>query len=342
MNPLITTALRRLATRWQSSPGPRWLQAWLRELHGLLPAPVRARLATAPRLQRLDWPLPTRPERSRAAVLVLPASEVMAQTISLPTAALADLQQVLGFEIERYTPLAREQVHFTARVLQRDSERATVLLVAISRERLAAMLAQCHASGVRVHSVDALGSEGQPLAVDLLPVAQRLPASRGAWVNRLGGLVAVLLLAALMLTLLDQRQARVERMTAAVDQQRQHVAELAKTRRELTDTQGAASYLTRLKTARPTLTVLLTELSRCLGDDSWLQQLEVRDNGEVSLSGESRHASALISRVRDCHSLQEPRFQGVIQPDAHSGNEHFSLVAQLRPEAADAPPPQPH
>ena len=327
------TALRRpladLHRRWQASLARRWLQLWLDELHGLLPPAWRARLASAPLTQRLAWPLPDTFDRRLPAVLVLPAQDVMAQTISLPVAATADLQRVLAFEIDRYTPYPAEQVQFAARVERKRGDTAQVRLVAVHRERLRAILEHCHAAGLAVVGVDAQG-------LDLLPAELRPPAP-AAWLNRVLALGVVVSLAALMLVLLNGRQASVARMQAQVQQQRQQVQVLEQQRRELTDTQGAASYLARLKQARPTVTALLTELTQCLGDDTWLEQLEVRDGGELNISGQSRHASALITRAHACHSLQDPRFQGVIQPDGQTGNERFSLVAHLTQEAVDAP-----
>ncbi|QKZ04951.1 pilus assembly protein PilM [Pseudomonas eucalypticola] len=330
-----------LVRQWQASRARRWLLAWLQELHGLLPTPLRARLASGPAVQRLAWPLPTRLDATCPAVLELPALEVMAQTITLPAAATADLTRVLAFELDRYTPYAADQVHFTARVLRRNGDQARVLLVAVSRERLAAILEQCQAAGLTLRGIDAKAGNGEPLGIDLLPAHLRPAPSRTARLNRGLAVGAVVLLAALMLATLGQRQAQVDRMAQAVAQQRQQVQALEAVRHELTDTQGAARYLARLKTARPTATALLTELSACLGDDTWLEQLEVRDNGDVSLSGQSRHASALISRARDCHSLQGAHFQGVIQPDSHTGNDRFALAAHLSQEAADAPTPDP-
>ena len=61
------------------------------------------------------------------------------------------------------------------------------------------------------------------------------------------------------------------------------------------------------------------------------------DGGGVSLSGQSSKASALITRMKDCKTLSDAQFQGIIQPDADTGKERFSLRAQLRKEAADAP-----
>jgi general secretion pathway protein L len=80
----------------------------------------------------------------------------------------------------------------------------------------------------------------------------------------------------------------------------------------------------------------LSELTACLPDDTWLDQLEV-DAADVSMSGQSARASALIGRAKACRSLENPQFQGVIQPDADTGKDRFALHARLHQEAADAP-----
>lgn len=317
-----------------------WVRAWLDELRGLLPAPVRRRLFEGAAIRRIDWPLPAGVEPG-SAILVLPGGEIMAQTLSLPAAATADLHRVMAFEIDRYTPFSADQVHFTARVVERTAERVLVQLSAVERRRLMDMIEHCQKQGLALHAIDALDANGEAMAIDLLPSHLRPAPSSAVRTQRVLLLTCAVLTVTAMSTLLDRRQALVEHMTREVAEQRQQMAALEASRRELTDTQGASGYLARLKTARPTLTVLLTELSHCLGDDSWLEQLEVRDSGDINLSGQSRQASALINQVRNCRSLQNPRFQGVIQPDPQSGRDRFSLTAQLRQEATDASTPQP-
>jgi general secretion pathway protein L len=252
-------------------------------------------------------------------------------------AAAADLMRVMSFEIDRYTPFSADQVHFATRVTQRTADRVSVRLVVVDRERLMQIIEDCREAGLILQAIDALDAHDDAMGVDLLPSSLRPAPSRTAHTRRVLLLTCAVLTVALMLSLLDRRQTQVERMSQAVAQQRQQITELDASRRELTDTQGASGYLARLKTSRPTLTVLLTELSHCLGDDTWLEQLEVRESGDVSMSGQSPQASALINRVRDCHSLQNARFQGVIQPDPQSGKDRFSLSAQLRQEASDVP-----
>jgi len=342
MNKLIATPvaqLRQASLRWQASQARRWLHLWLAELHGVLPQALRARLASGPTVQTLPWPLPQDFDGDRPVQLLLPGHEVLAPRITLPVAATRDLQRVLGFEIDKYTPLPADQVHFTARVERQTASTASVRLVAICRERLEQMLDACQVHGVRLHSIDALDSDGRMLGVDLLPAGLRPAPSTAMRLNRRLAILALALLVGVMAMALHSREAAVAAMRAEVAEQRQQVQALEALRRELTDTQGAARYLAGLKTARPTLSLLITEVGQCLGADTWLEQLEVRDSGELTLSGQSRHASALITRAHDCASLHDTRFQGIIQPDAETGLDRFTLAARLIQEAADAPEP---
>ncbi len=69
-------------------------------------------------------------------------------------------------------------------------------------------------------------------------------------------------------------------------------------------TRAPRSYLTRRKAAQPPLAALLNELTACLPPDTWIDQLEVNDGADVSFSGQSAKASALITRIKNCRSLE--------------------------------------
>jgi general secretion pathway protein L len=140
-----------------------------------------------------------------------------------------------------------------------------------------------------------------------------------------------------MVLWLNARSAMVDAMRSSVDEQRTQVQAVQNLRRELINTQGAARYLAQQKAAQPTLSSVLVDLTGCLGADTWVEQLEIADGGGVSLSGQSAKASALITRMKDCKTLSDAQFQGIIQPDAQTGKERFSLRAHLRKEVVDAP-----
>jgi general secretion pathway protein L len=262
---------------------------------------------------------------------------VMTHRLQLPAAAGRDLTAVVGYELDKYTPYPRDHLHYVVRQDGRSGGWLQITLVAIARERLQGILADCAVRGLTPECVDVCAQDGTPLGVDLLPASAR-PLNPHPGTGRRRVLVAAcgVLLITLMATWVNDRQQRLATMRDTVHAQKAQVAEVQQLRQQLANTQGAADYLTRRKRAQTTLAALLSELTACLPDDTWLDQLEV-DAADVSLSGQSARASALISRAKDCRSLENPQFQGVIQPDAGTGKERFALHARLHQEAADAP-----
>lgn len=332
--------LANVERRWQGSAAQRFWQLWLAELHGCVPARLRHRFSTPITVQTHRWPITMSGPVVQAGarqVLMLPTTLVMIHRLHLPTAAARDLTAVVGYELDKYTPYPRDQLLYVVRQGGRSAGRLQITLIAILRERMHAILAECAAQGLTPQRVDVCAADGTPLGIDLLPESARPVSPRGAVDRRrvLVGSCAALLVTLMGLWLHD-RQQRLEGMRVTVQSQRGEVAQVQHLRQQLTNTLGAADYLTRHKAARPTMAALMSQLTACLPDDTWLEQLEI-DADDVSFSGQSVRASALINHLKHCPSLENPQFQGVIQPDADSGKERFSLHARLHREVADAP-----
>lgn len=342
MNPSLSKSLAQLeqlaeplAQRWRGSLLQVGWRLWLKELRGCLPAWLKHH--DVPQ-RTYHWPLTAAvtpvPDNVRQ-VLVLAPSAVLVQRLQLPLAAARNLASVVGYELDRFTPFDAEQLYFVARQDRRTPTHLDVTLVAILRERLDQILLDCAALGLRPHQVDV-----QDLGVDLLPAPLRprqRPTGKGLQ-RSLPWLCGVLLIAAMLLWLND-RQRVLDAMHESVQQQKAQVAQVQRLRQQLLNTRGAVQYLIRRKSAQPPLAALLNELTTCLPADTWIDQLEITDGADVSFSGQSAKASALITRIKRCQSLENAQFEGVIQPDAQTGKDQFSLRAHLHQEAADAPTP---
>ncbi|MCP1484633.1 general secretion pathway protein L [Pseudomonas fluorescens] len=339
--PLIA-CLDVIVRQWRASPAQRLWHLWLDELRGCLPAQARSWLVDETPVQSWQWPLSpplaTCPSDARK-VLLLPVSAVMVQRLQMPL-AVRDLALVVGYELDKFTPFPRDQLYYVARQDGRNAGGVQVTLVAIARERLDRILMECATLNLIPNSVDVRSTDGIPLGVNLLPEQLRPTRARSgrgrqrklAWLC--GGLLITL-----MLLWVHDRQQLLEEMHATVQSQRDDVAHIQQLRQQLANTRGAAQYLAQRKAAQPTMAALLSELTACLPKDTWIDQLEIDDSAEVSFSGQSAKASALIAHLKDCRSLDNPHFQGVIQPDADTGKDHFSLRAHLHQEAADASTP---
>ena len=327
-----------LQARWRGSTAQRLWQAWLHELRQLLPAQLQARVWPQARERLVEWPLPAQlpTAAGERLVLLLPPAMVLVQPLQLPLAATRELNSVIGFELDKYTPFPAEQLHYVARIESRGNSLAQVLLVAILRERLQAVLDVCREHGMPLQAVDCRTADGSRLGIDLLPAQHKPQGNARSRLPRYLALACGALLLACMWLWLDARTAMVSAMQDSVDQQREQVQQVQALRRELLNTQGAARYLAQQKAAQPTVASVLLDLTGCLGADTWVEQLEINDGGAVSISGQSARASALIGRVKACSTLTDAQFQGIIQPDEHTGKERFSLRAQLRKGATDA------
>ncbi|MGY2376516.1 type II secretion system protein GspL [Pseudomonas sp. SDO524_S393] len=324
--------LEPIARQWRGSLLQQAWRLWLVELRGCLPGWLALR---EPAEQIHHWPL-KEPVAAGSArqVLSLNRDAVLLQTVQLPLAAARNLTAVVGYELDRYTPFDADQLYFVARQEHRTADHLDVMLVAILRERLDRILSDCAVLGLRPHRVDVAG-----LGIDLLPAPLRpRQRSAGKGLQRsLPWLCGALLITAMLLWLND-RQRVLDAMQATVQQQKAQVAEVHALRQQLLNTRGAAQYLNRRKLAQPPLAALLNDLTTCLPADTWLDQLDVKE-GEITFSGQSAKASALITRIKSCQRLENAQFEGVIQPDARTGKDQFALRAHLRQEAADAPHP---
>jgi general secretion pathway protein L len=336
----LLIARDRLVQQWRGSAAQRAWQWWVAELQGCLPQRVRHWLVSETAEQLYVWPLTapvTTPMAEARRIILLPPSQVMVQTLRLPAAAARNLSTVIGYELDRFTPFEAGQLYFTARQESRSASFIQVTLVAVARERLDRMLAECATLGVRPEAVD-VGDEAQRMGIDLLPVPLRpRQAGSGRRLRRgLIGLCAALLLGCMVLWLND-RQRLLDDMQREVQAQRAQAAEIQQLRQQLTNTRGAANYLLHRKAEQLPLSALLSELTACLPSDTWIEHLEINNGGELAFSGQSAKASALIARAKDCRSLDNVQFQGVIQPDAKTGKDQYSLRAHLHQENADAP-----
>ncbi|WP_122856530.1 type II secretion system protein GspL [Pseudomonas viridiflava] len=326
-------ALRdRVVQQWRGSLGQQAWQWWSAELRACLPPRVRGWLVRETVEQVYVWPLvvPVAATGANAQkILLLPSSLVLVQSLQLPVAAARNLSTVVGYELDRFTPFDAGQLYFVARQESRNAGFIQVRLVAVLRKRLDAILEECAALGLRPDTVD-VGTPDERLSVDLLPAPLRPQQSHsGHRLQRWLLWICAGLLLGTMLLWLNDRQQLLEEMQAEVKAQKAQVSEVQQLRQQLTNTRGAANYLLRRKAAQPPLSALLSELTACLPSDTWIDHLEISDSAEVAFAGQSAKASALIARVKDCRSLDNAQFQGVIQPDSKTGKDQYSLRAHL-------------
>lgn len=277
--------------------------------------------------------------RERLEVVVrLPRVQVLVKAVTLPAEAEENLREVLGFEMDRQTPFAADQVYYDYRnegVDQKDG-RLRVTLVVVPRSHLDRARERLDEWGLSLTAVtfDERG-EGDPdspcrlSAFNLWRPSHRQRRSTG-WgrLNRVLGILAVLLalaVAALPLAVQKLRIADVESRIEAVSADARSAQAL---RDDIERRVSETGSLLRQRRQTAIVVEVLRELTRIVPDDTWLERFELKD-GQMSIQGISSDASALIGLLEGSAQFENATFRSPVIRDPRSGRYRFQVVASV-------------
>jgi len=271
---------------------------------------------------------------------LLPAGSVLRRPLRLPAAAAERLRDVVGFEIDRQTPFDASQVSYDVRELGALPDgQLQVELVVIPRVKLEQWAQQAGPWAQAVAGVDAVDATGQPLDVNLLPVAQRQPyrdpMARWNWLLAVG---AVVLLALAGHQLIDNRQAAADQLREQVDAAARDARRVAAERQQLQSLVEGAAFLEGKRAEHASTVEIWNELTRLLPDGTYLEKMSI-EGTTLQLIGLSREASQLVPLLQDSPLWRKVNLTGVLQADgATSGRDRFTLTAELQPLPGAMPP----
>jgi general secretion pathway protein L len=269
--------------------------------------------------------------------LMLDAAQVLRPVLSVPAAAEARLREVMQHEIDRQTPFAADQVSFEPRVLARDpqSRQLKVELVVLPKARLDAALAKLGPLAAGLAGVDVLGTDGQRLGVNLLPLTGRSARQeRGRDLNRWLALGTVLALGTAMWLSLDNRSQALADYSSRVDSAKKQARDVRTLRNALRASAEAANFLAKRRAQMPTTLEVLDDLTRRIPDSTSLEKISIND-GNMVLIGQSQQASAMVGLLQGSALVRTPTLTGSVQTDPRTGKERFTLTAVVAGSSHD-------
>lgn len=335
--------------RWWADGLLAWLPARWR--HRLVRPPQRLLLQLqADRLQlwlaadgpaqtlaSLPWPLAEGaldkallgPARQLPRFWLLPASQVLRRPLRLPLAARARLQAVVGFEIDRQTPFAADQVSHDVHVLSQQDGHLQVELVVLPLTGLARVLEQAGPLAGTLAGIDVDAPGQRTLAVNLLPPAQRRRPPRGPyWLHGALLLAAGVLLGLAAERILDNRSQALQALQQQVQQQAGQARQVAIERQQLQSLVEGARFFDAQRNSKPTTVELWEELSARLPDGTVLEKLSI-EGEQLQLIGMSDQAAGLVSALEGSTLLSRPALNGVMQAEPGQRRDRFTLTATL-------------
>jgi general secretion pathway protein L len=279
-------------------------------------------------------------------VLCLNQTQALHKVIYLPTATQENLQQVVSFELDRYTPFKLDQVYFSVVVLGKtELGQLQVLLVLTPKALLDAQLDmldswQAHPHRV-AYSQANLEFPQSEHAYNLLPNRYRQTVSKleqsTHWLLSLA--IVLLSLAALVWPVWQESQAvdvlkssmkALEKQTQAVEAQQQEIDALHAETQKLID----------LKQKAPALLPVLDELTKLLKDDTWLTHMQYSEQ-HMQIQGQSPAASALIGILEASDFFNNVSFVSPLTQDKTTGRERFQISMGVEMPAPKVEEPAP-
>lgn len=263
--------------------------------------------------------------------LWLSCDQFLSKQIELPLAAAENLDQVFGFEMDRYTPFKGEQVYFDFRELRRDNTRLGVKLVAAPRQAVDSslqLLTDWGASVQAVYVADTAISDDDPF--DLMPTQRRVAKSpRQRWVKLIvWPLTLILAVAAIGIPIWQKREAVILLMPI-VERAKSQATATEVLRREQEKLTAEYNYVLDKKKESPPVVALLDELSRLLPDDTWVQQLTLKGK-ELQIQGETASSSKLIALIENSKFLHNANFRSPLTKGYKPNSERYHLAADVK------------
>lgn len=263
-------------------------------------------------------------------VLLLPAEHYLQQIIKLPAAAEENLNQVVAFELDRWTPFKADQVYFGTRIIERlaDTRQLRLELALTPREKLDPVLGELAEAGWRPERVD-VGPEPDGHGMDLLP--ERFRPHQSRLPQAVNGLAAAVLLvaAAVVLTFpIYANRSLASELQQEVKAAGKTAQEVEALKTQVEQRQNEQGFLSRKKLTEPTMLDMLNDLTKVMPDDTWLNGLQYRDR-KVTIQGQSPAASSLIERIEASAFFKNTSFVSPVTKDVASGQERFQITSEV-------------
>jgi len=283
-----------------------------------------------------------------SARLCLAAGQYLRKRFSMPLATEENLREVLGFEMDRYTPFKAGQVYFDYRIVARNPElnMLEVEAVLLPRTDLDPLVARLEAFGVEVGAVLCGEEFSKPVPdFDLLRSASRVRpvVSRLRYLNlALFAVLCITLGVAVIIPIWQKREA-AQALIPKVGQAKGAAGAADAVRQELEKLAAESNYILGRKHALPATLDIVEKLSAALPDTTWVQVLEIKSgakNQEVIITGETASSSRLIETVEQIGVLQNASFRSPLTKGQAPNSERFVLGAEVKPRPLPASIPE--
>jgi general secretion pathway protein L len=265
--------------------------------------------------------------RGEKVLLRLPREAVLERNVVLPLAAERDPERVLGYEMERLTPFAADEVFWGFGIEARDKARGRLVLrlTVVPRAAIAGLMEVLTRHGGRPDLLEA----AVPGGMRSITLTHEGADAGRRWLSERNLAVATAMMAVLVVVSPFLRQSlQLSDLQDRLETMRPRVAQAEQLRRQITGA-GTGGDAVAAETRRLGDTLeALAAVTEILPDDSYLTEFTMRER-KMTLSGLSASAPKLINALSSDPRIRNPAFTAPVTRSESNHNDVFSIRAEL-------------
>lgn len=270
----------------------------------------------------------------QACNISLPENIILNRVVTLPLATEENIDNVIAYEIDRYTPFKREDVYFDAQVQSRDKaeKKISVLLRVIKKTAISELLTFIEDSQLSIENIYCVDADSKPVG-EALRFSDILNSSASknnhSSTNKyLLALLAVLTVVALTLPI-AKNYWNAQKYNAQLESMSREMVEVKKLLSTYKKMKKNIDLSADLNKKNVKVIALLSELTSIISDDTSLSRLSIED-GVVRMQGASVSASRLISALDSTQKFTNVKFAAPVTQNSSTGNENFTIQMKLK------------
>ena len=258
---------------------------------------------------------------------------ILQRLISLPMATEEDIESVLAFEIDRYTPFKKDDVYFDVKIQQRDKaeKKISVLLSVAKKQILNEVLEFCRSCNLSINQVYTNNDSDNASAEQLsfvggfgLGKSQKVQSS----VNKYLLILVICLGSAALVIPIAKNFLNAQKYELEMSQQANELAEVKELLSVYKKMNADAKRASALFADKIKVITLLNELTEKIPDDTSLGRFSLEE-GIIRIQGVSSSASRLISILDSSDSFSEVGFVAPVTQNSDTGKENFTIEIKL-------------
>ncbi len=267
---------------------------------------------------------------------LLSNQEALVRKIALPIGAKENLDEVIGFELDKYVPFSADQVQISYKIDNDNMDENKILLdlAVIPKQRLTDVLGLCDEKSIQLDGIDinkdSNGMTPEILGVNLLPKEQRKVKDNFNLKLNTALIVALVgLIYFIMHTSIENKRQKIETLTEINTELQKQARESKLLKKELKTVIVSSKFLQNKQNDHPKIVAILLDMTSKLPDTTYLSKMKISQEA-MEITGLSDNANILIPNLDKSENWYMPGFKGAIVPDPTTNKERFTIKADIK------------